>query len=249
MIKFFRKIRQNLLMENKTSKYFRYAIGEIVLVVIGILIALQINNWNEERLENNREKITVQNLNTEFQENLRDLDSINTILQRTILATETIFGKFKEENLQETDPIDSLLHHIIESPSWKRSEFVLNDLQNSGGLSKLNNPELKILLFNWSRFFKELQETMDQTEKTNINLIEYIREHGSLRNIDTKSKTFPYRRSQLKMNNASLLQNIQFENYIDDKLYVLKESEIAYAQAKILIQKILKETTIEQKVS
>ncbi len=247
MIKFFRKTRQNLLMENKTSKYFSYAIGEIVLVVIGILIALQINNWNEERLENNREKITVQNLHTEFQENLKDLDSINTILKRTILATETIFGKFKENDLQETGQIDSLLNHVIESPSWKPSEFVLNDLQNSGGLSELNNNRLKILLFNWSRFFKELQETMDQTEKTNINLIEYIKEHGSLRNIDTKSKTFPYGPSQLKMNNSSLLQNIQFENYIDDKLYVLKESEVAYAQAKILIQKILKETTIEEK--
>ena len=49
MIKFFRKIRQNLLMENKTGQYFKYAIGEIVLVVIGILIALQINNWNDNR--------------------------------------------------------------------------------------------------------------------------------------------------------------------------------------------------------
>jgi hypothetical protein len=46
MIKFFRKIRQNLVIENKTGKYFKYAIGEIVLVVIGILFALQINNWN-----------------------------------------------------------------------------------------------------------------------------------------------------------------------------------------------------------
>ena len=49
MIKFFRKIRQNLLMENKTGKYIKYAIGEIFLVVIGILIALQINNWNENQ--------------------------------------------------------------------------------------------------------------------------------------------------------------------------------------------------------
>jgi uncharacterized protein (UPF0335 family) len=49
MIKFFRNIRKNLLSEGKTSKYFKYAIGEIVLVVIGILIALSINNWNEER--------------------------------------------------------------------------------------------------------------------------------------------------------------------------------------------------------
>ena len=54
MIKFFRKIRQNLIMENKTSKYFKYAIGDIVLVVIGILIALSINNWNEERKVQNR---------------------------------------------------------------------------------------------------------------------------------------------------------------------------------------------------
>lgn len=49
MIKFFRKIRQNLLMENKNWKYLKYAFGEIILVVIGILIALQINNWNDER--------------------------------------------------------------------------------------------------------------------------------------------------------------------------------------------------------
>ena len=49
MIKFFRKIRQKLLMENKTSKYFKYAIGEIALVMIGILLALQVNNWNENR--------------------------------------------------------------------------------------------------------------------------------------------------------------------------------------------------------
>ena len=48
MIKFFRKIRYDLMGKNKTGKYFKYAIGEIVLVVIGILIALSINNWNEE---------------------------------------------------------------------------------------------------------------------------------------------------------------------------------------------------------
>ncbi len=49
MIKFFRKIRQQLLVQNKVSRYLLYALGEIVLVVLGILIALSINNWNEER--------------------------------------------------------------------------------------------------------------------------------------------------------------------------------------------------------
>ena len=54
MIKFFRHIRKNLLNEGKTSKYLKYAIGEIILVVIGILIALQINNWNEKKANEER---------------------------------------------------------------------------------------------------------------------------------------------------------------------------------------------------
>jgi len=68
MIKFFRKIRQNLLSEGKTGKYFKYAIGEILLVVIGILIALQINNWNEDR------KVRTYELNQlkEIRENLKE---------------------------------------------------------------------------------------------------------------------------------------------------------------------------------
>ena len=66
MIKFFRKIRQNLLMENKTGKYFKYAIGEIVLVVIGILIALSINNWNQTLKNRKAEKQILESLHNEF---------------------------------------------------------------------------------------------------------------------------------------------------------------------------------------
>ena len=62
MIKLFRHIRKSMITENKTTKYFKYAIGEIVLVVIGILIALQINNWNQNRLLKNDEVIFVKQL-------------------------------------------------------------------------------------------------------------------------------------------------------------------------------------------
>ncbi len=71
MIKFFRKIRQNLLMENKTSKYFKYAIGEIILVVIGILIALQINNWNENRIKTDEIESLMQVFENELDENIK----------------------------------------------------------------------------------------------------------------------------------------------------------------------------------
>ena len=97
MIKFFRHIRQNLLMENKTGKpalpagrYLKYAVGEIVLVVIGILIALQINNWNENRILHNKE---IQYLN-EIAVNLEvDIAKINDILD---------FNQIKDSLLDET---------------------------------------------------------------------------------------------------------------------------------------------------
>jgi len=66
MISFFKKIREKLLSEGKTGKYVKYAIGEIVLVVIGILIALQINNWNEHRLTNEAVKTYLDNLKQEL---------------------------------------------------------------------------------------------------------------------------------------------------------------------------------------
>ena len=69
MIKFFRKIRQNLLTENKFSKYLIYAIGEIILVVIGILIALSINKSNEDRKSKIEERAILEAVKTEFEIN------------------------------------------------------------------------------------------------------------------------------------------------------------------------------------
>ncbi len=62
MIKFFRKIRQNLLLESKTTKYFKYAIGEILLIVFGIFIALQLQNWNEKRKQEAQFKVILEQL-------------------------------------------------------------------------------------------------------------------------------------------------------------------------------------------
>ncbi len=75
MIKLFRRIRYDLMEKNKTAKYLKYAIGEIVLVVIGILIALQINNWNEDRKTNNKIKKSLVALR-------------NDLIQDTVLIIE-----------------------------------------------------------------------------------------------------------------------------------------------------------------
>ena len=86
MIKFFRHIRQTLIMENKTGKYLKYAIGEIVLVVIGILIALQINNWNELR----KESIYERKILIEIQNSLqKDLNFWKNLLNGRVTRKES----------------------------------------------------------------------------------------------------------------------------------------------------------------
>ena len=81
MIKFFRKVRQNLLMENKTGKYFKYAIGEIILVIIGILIALQINNWKNYKTERETEKIILHEIQANLEYDFNDFEDNITHLK------------------------------------------------------------------------------------------------------------------------------------------------------------------------
>jgi len=75
MIKFFRNIRKNLLSKGKTSKYLKYAIGEIVLVVIGILIALQINNWNSNRIQKQKESVYLNSIKRDLKEQLTTIET------------------------------------------------------------------------------------------------------------------------------------------------------------------------------
>ena len=92
MIKFFRKIRYDLMSENKTSKYFKYAIGEIVLVVIGILIALSINNWNENRKEIENQRKLFSNLKIDFQNRLNELEDFYNELRDSNIQTALIIS-------------------------------------------------------------------------------------------------------------------------------------------------------------
>jgi hypothetical protein len=97
MIKFFRKIRQNLLSEGKIAKYFKYAIGEIVLVVIGILIALQINNWNESRKQAATEKEFITSLKSDLKQDKAFIESVI---------------KLNEPRRDAYEILNSNLHHL-----------------------------------------------------------------------------------------------------------------------------------------
>jgi len=137
MIKFFRKIRQNLLSEGKTGKYFKYAIGEILLVVIGILIALQLNNWNGN---NNKTKLGYQYLTemkSELQDDVFKLDNFIIRLKKDLENQKAALNTNDIARL----PLDSL-EMILNSTNLdvKISELTYNKM-NSLGITTLSNNE------------------------------------------------------------------------------------------------------------
>ena len=138
MIKFFRKIRQKMLTENKFSKYLLYAIGEIVLVVIGILIALQINNWNE----NKKSKSQLDNIYNEVELNLKsdltNIDDVITQYEKLELRLEKMIT-----NEYSSIPLDSInTNNYSDFIPSKRdiNNFIAFEIQDKGlGLIKTYN--------------------------------------------------------------------------------------------------------------
>ncbi len=141
-------------MENKTRKYFKYAIGEIVLVVIGILIALQINNWNEHRKENLKEQAILKRLEKEFISNREQLKDKIQFRNNVIKSGSKLLNYYDQPESRTHDSIIYLIGNILPSTY----DPIQNDLVSSGNIEILKNEELKQLLVNWSTDVIQLQE-------------------------------------------------------------------------------------------
>ncbi|MFN1836070.1 DUF6090 family protein [Balneola sp. MJW-20] len=158
MLKFFRKIRQSLLSENKFSKYLIYAIGEIVLVVIGILIAIQLNsvqNDNEKRIE---EITHLENLLSDLKQDRAELDKI---IERRISKSNSSKILQGIHNTQEVDNTSDYYSHLMNVVYWDAhnpSLLTFNELINSGKLSSLSNEKIKFLLLQIDYNYNELFE-------------------------------------------------------------------------------------------
>ena len=132
MTKFFRTIRYDLMKQNKTSKYFKYAIGEIILVVIGILIALQINNWNELRKNDANTVLMLKQLREENLSNLSGLLEGKTFRDSLASRTRSFITFLKnEDSLKQEDRIKYHLALMLQSESYSFSKNALVRYINS----------------------------------------------------------------------------------------------------------------------
>ena len=157
MIKFFRKIRQRLLTENKFSKYLLYAIGEIVLVVIGILIALQINNNNEIRKSREKELHYLNNIKSDLQLNINEIQEYISIRTRRIESANKVIEHFEGKPLTDLDEFN---RNIINIYTWRKFYQINNtfqELTNSGNLALISNDSIKNTLLNLETLYKKLK--------------------------------------------------------------------------------------------
>ena len=174
MIKFFRHIRQSLLNQGKTTKYFKYAIGEIVLVMIGILLALQVNNWNENRKINSKEQTFLKDLKSELSSNL---DALNVVIdehQKSYKAAQELLAysrKPKElENIPESTA-NQLVTTMNQNWTYNPKKGILNSIISSGQLTFFKNKKLKYLLASIDDVTQDAVESTYQIERDRSDLL------------------------------------------------------------------------------
>ena len=163
MIPFFRKLRQSLLAENRLSRYLLYAFGEILLVVIGILLALQVNNWNEDRKFRAQQAGLLKDLVNDLEANLDELQDGHVMNSQLLSEYRSLMRAIRED--QPASPaIDSLCLHLENwhSPFFTRTAY--ESLKNKG-LEVIRNGSLKGRIISvYERSFMFLTDDYDRME-------------------------------------------------------------------------------------
>ena len=167
MFKFFRKIRYNLMEQNKTGKYIMYAIGEIVLVVIGILIALSINNWNSIRIEKREEISSYKNIKRQIKDDknvISDIIDYNNLYYKQYKYANQVI---EQNDQSKIDTLGKIALKLYKYSDYNRSSNIYQNLINSGELKLLKNRDI-------IEQIQRLEETyiyMNRMEKIHFEVI------------------------------------------------------------------------------
>ena len=171
MIKFFRNIRQKLAAENKVMAYLRYAIGEILLVVIGILIALQVNNWNENRKEHLIEIKYLKNLKHDLQSDSTDLVYYKNIRVGQANAARELIELAKTKNVSDVFKLDSLYTTVALWWEFVPNNNTFDELRSSGNLKLLRNDSIKNLLLDLNKENEDLVSSRNHMRREYENYL------------------------------------------------------------------------------
>ncbi len=222
MIKFFRKIRQRLLTENNFSKYLIYAIGEIILVVIGILIALQINNWNDYRNERNEEKNVLIALLQEFKNSklaLIETKGSNNLRFNSLKEILNHTGSHWDDSLTRQTS-DSLMRSFVTVTTADLSTSTLDQILNTGRIQIIQNDSLQNLLANWK---KELEDHKVETEDLlhifrRDQIIPFIIKYYTYDLGGARMESYNLKPSGFDFDYKAIYQKSEFENMLYNRI-------------------------------
>jgi len=231
--------------DNKPMKYARYAIGEIVLVVIGILIALQINTWNETQKELKKEQQILLNLKEEFQQNIKELEFDHEINKSCLNAVFTLLN-FDDTKEFETKTIDSLIGQMFNYATFDARMGVMNDIISSGNLELIRDAPLKYALNQWTGELEDYKEDVIIRRQFWVNNVpSIIYKFVPVRNGDASMDREDYKRKIViepiqvpKSNYVAFLTNLEVDGMLFD--YYMNQSYVTVNEDRIM--KFLEDT-------
>lgn len=244
MIKFFRHIRKSLLMESKTSKYFKYALGEILLVMIGILLALQINSWNQKRLDRIEEKNILSNLHDEFLENKRlstnNIASIRGAMKANI-EIMNLMGSSDDE-LQKHN-LDSLFYSSLPAAQFTSSSQSILNITQGGRMNIIKDKNIIKLLYQWQAQLEAVnirERALDDWSYDQI--LPIMSKFISLKEMDMNGNYEWSGKSKLKKSYNPLFQSLEYENLLDNFLFLHQMNKREIEKADAIIDQIIEIT-------
>lgn len=159
MIGFFRRLRKLFLADGKFRQYLVYALGEILLVVLGILIAIQINSWYSDKADRKQERIYLEQYQHDLETNLIELDRVISKQQKTIKSADLLYEVHKGR--KSVQPFDSLQYNILDVANYTlfmSEEGTINDILGSGNLSLIQNDSLRKSIVGWKHSLAHVRE-------------------------------------------------------------------------------------------
>lgn len=244
MINFLKKIRHTSLKENKTSKYLLYAFGEVTLVVIGILIALAVNNWNSKRIENERAELFIKNLKTQIEKNL---SVANRYAEENTYYYSKSKGYLGIIGGKEKAKIEPYLDSLVLFNSF---DFHLNldmntivEGRENGSLALLSSDSIRKSIYYLITLDKDIKER-ERVTNSNLNnqFLPYLNKNYNIRNlINTMSPDDNLGKSKVyKGNNYKIVVDQEFENLITTRIYNGIELLDLYIEIKEVLKSIHK---------
>lgn len=236
MIKFFRNIRKTNLKDGKTANYLKYAIGEILLVVIGILIALQINNWNEFRKERLVESNILNEILVNLESDLKNLDL--KIKESSQFLTNSV--KVLEHLQNKTSISDSLKYNysaLVGHGNFEPTTIAYENLKTKG-VDIIQNDSLRQVI---SELYSFKYFTLVEDRRTVVRRFQEIQAEM----VQNKIKLIkPYSEAE-PINFIELSNDIPFQNMLIKNIWILKwvinRYEIGKNEIKVVQQKIQQE--------